>query len=133
MQSCKRSNLFSRLALAGILGAAGASTIAAAPASAQAPHAGMNMPANAATPATAALQAADAAMMQGMDAPYTGDADADFVAHMIPHHRGAVAMAQVELKYGKDPKLRKLARDIVRAQDAEIRFMREWQRVHGVR
>ena len=70
-------------------------------------------------------------MMSGMsDVPYTGNADRDFVAHMIPHHLGAVAMAKVELKYGKDAKLRALAKDIVEAQDKEITFMNQWLAAH---
>jgi uncharacterized protein (DUF305 family) len=83
------------------------------------------------TPSTTAFQAADHAMMSGMsDVPYTGNADRDFVAHMIPHHLGAVAMAKVELKYGKDAKLRALAKDIVEAQDKEITFMNQWLAAH---
>ena len=70
-------------------------------------------------------------MMSGMSGvEYTGDADRDFVAHMIPHHQGAVEMAKVELKYGKDAKLRKLAKDIIAAQDKEIAFMKQWLEQH---
>ncbi|GAB5099692.1 MULTISPECIES: DUF305 domain-containing protein [unclassified Caballeronia] len=80
---------------------------------------------------TADFQAADKSMMSGMsDIQYSGDADRDFVAHMIPHHEGAVEMAKVELKYGKDAKLRKLAKDIVAAQEKEIRFMKQWLAAH---
>ena len=57
----------------------------------------------------------------------TGNPDQDFVSMMIVHHRGAVNMAQVELKYGKDPELRKLAQEIIAAQDKEISFMEAWQ------
>jgi uncharacterized protein (DUF305 family) len=81
---------------------------------------------------TQAFKAADDKMMQGMSAPeYTGDTDRDFVAHMIPHHQGAIEMAQVELKYGKDPELKRLARDIIKAQHDEIAFMHRWQAKHG--
>lgn len=70
-------------------------------------------------------------MMQNMNSPsYTGDADKDFVSHMIPHHQGAIDMAQVELKYGKDPVLRRLARQIVKAQQDEIKLMQSWQSKH---
>jgi uncharacterized protein (DUF305 family) len=82
-------------------------------------------------PSTAAFQAADQAMMSAMSGiQYTGDADRDFVAHMIPHHRGAVEMAKIELKYGKDAKLRKLAKDIIAAQNKEIAFMKQWLEQH---
>ncbi|MGI4857755.1 MAG: CopM family metallochaperone [Janthinobacterium lividum] len=83
------------------------------------------------TAATAAFQAADKSMMQKMAAPYTGDTDKDFVAHMMPHHEGAVEMAKIELEYGKDPALKRLAREIVRSQDREIAFMKKWQAQHG--
>jgi len=66
-------------------------------------------------------------MDQGMAITYSGDADKDFVAGMIPHHQGAVDMAQVELAYGKDKQLRKLAQDIIKAQQKEIAFMERWQ------
>jgi uncharacterized protein (DUF305 family) len=67
-------------------------------------------------------------MMANMMVTYTGDADVDFVNGMIPHHQGAIDMAKVELQYGKDPALQKLAADIVKAQEGEIAFMQEWQK-----
>lgn len=54
-----------------------------------------------------------------------------FVSHMAPHHQGAIDMAQVELKYGKDPTLRQLATRIVAAQRDEIALMERWQKAHG--
>ena len=85
------------------------------------------------SPSTKAFQASDERMMKDMAAPYTGDADRDFVTHMIPHHQGAVAMAEVLLKYGKDPELRKMAQEIVAAQEKEISFMKQWQARHPVK
>ncbi|MEW9584849.1 DUF305 domain-containing protein [Paraburkholderia sp. DGU8] len=86
----------------------------------------------AAAESTRAFKAADDKMMRDMSAPeYTGDADKDFVAHMIPHHQGAIDMAQVELKYGKDPQLKRLAQNIIKAQHDEIAFMHRWQAKHG--
>ncbi|MDR7005577.1 uncharacterized protein (DUF305 family) [Paraburkholderia strydomiana] len=83
---------------------------------------------------TPAFKAADEKMMKDMSAPtYTGDADKDFVAHMIPHHQGAIDMAQVELKYGKDPELKRLAKNIIKAQRDEIGFMQRWQAKHGAK
>ena len=51
--------------------------------------------------------------------------DAAFLRMMIPHHQGAVAMANAELKQGEDPKLKTLARAIITAQQREIRAMRK--------
>ena len=66
-----------------------------------------------------------ALMDRGMkNASMTGDPDDDFAAMMIPHHRGAVDMAKVELLYGKDPVLRRLAQEIIVTQEQEIEVMR---------
>jgi uncharacterized protein (DUF305 family) len=78
-------------------------------------------------PASQAFAAGNGAMMKGMGMPMTGDADQDFAAMMIVHHQGAIDMAKVELQYGKDPQLRKLAEDIIAAQEKEIAMMKSWQ------
>ncbi|KVA22546.1 DUF305 domain-containing protein [Burkholderia cepacia] len=89
-------------------------------------------PASVPDSSTQAYKRADQKMMDAMEAArYTGDADRDFVAHMAPHHQGAIDMAQVELKYGKDPTLRQLASRIVAAQRDEIALMERWQKTHG--
>jgi uncharacterized protein (DUF305 family) len=77
-------------------------------------------------PASIAFAAINDKMHQAMSIQFTGDADVDFVKGMIPHHQGAVDMAQVLLKYGKDPVLQKLATEIVAAQEAEIALMKAW-------
>ena len=82
-------------------------------------------------PVSGAYAASNAAMMKGMDVKPSGDADRDFVAMMLPHHRGAVDMARVELRYGKDPMLRKMAADIVRSQAIEIDRMQVWGKQHA--
>ena len=53
----------------------------------------------------------------------TGDPDRDFAAMMIPHHQGAIDMAKVELIYGRDPILRRLAQGIIVEQQQEIELM----------
>lgn len=83
-------------------------------------------PAGTETASTKAFKAINDKMHEGMSIPFTGNADADFVKGMIPHHQGAVDMARVVLQHGKDPALKKLARDIIRAQDKEMAFMRAW-------
>jgi uncharacterized protein (DUF305 family) len=70
-------------------------------------------------------------MMQGMSTSMTGDADRDFVAGMIPHHQGAIDMAKVELQYGRNPSMRRMAQGIIKAQEKEIAEMHTWQAKHA--
>jgi|GEM_PF-113182 hypothetical protein len=62
-------------------------------------------------------------MHMAMNQPYSGDPDHDFASMMIPHHQGAIDMAQLELRYGKDPRLRRLAEEIIVTQQQEIAVM----------
>jgi uncharacterized protein (DUF305 family) len=70
-------------------------------------------------------------MHKDMAISFSGNADADFAKGMIPHHQGAIDMAKVVLAHGKDPELRKLATDIIAAQDKEIAFMQAWLKKNG--
>ena len=62
-------------------------------------------------------------MHEDMHVPFTGDADRDFARMMIPHHQGAIDMAIVELRYGKNPRLKRLAQEIIVTQQQEIAVM----------
>jgi hypothetical protein len=55
--------------------------------------------------------------------PMTGNPDIDFAIIMIPHHQGAIEMAKTELQYGTDPRLRRLAQEIIVTQQSEIELM----------
>lgn len=98
------------------------------------PHAGHNM-AEGKVPADAAkmtemqkdynksMSKMNDEMMVGMG---YNDPDAAFAKSMLGHHLGAVDMAKVELKYGTDKAMRKLAQEIIDAQQAEISTMKKW-------
>lgn len=62
-------------------------------------------------------------MMAGMDVAPTGDVDRDFTSMMIPHHQGAIDMAILELKYGRNELLRRIAQEIIVDQQQEIAAM----------
>jgi uncharacterized protein (DUF305 family) len=105
-------------------------TLLALPLNAQAedPHAmhGMKAMDTDAGDAAKAFEAVNIKMHKDMMMPLTGNADVDFAQGMIPHHQGAIDMAKVVLQYGKDPEMKKLAEDIIKAQDIEIAFMKGW-------
>jgi hypothetical protein len=63
-------------------------------------------------------------MMSAMEAKPAGDIDRDFVAMMAPHHQGAIDMAVLELRYGKNEQLRRIAQEIIVSQMQEIAAMK---------
>lgn len=77
-------------------------------------------------PAVAAYQAANDKMHEDMAMSFTGNPDVDFARGMIPHHEGAIAMAEIVLQYGDDEDIRQLAEEIIAAQESEIAFLKEW-------
>ncbi|TPP10042.1 DUF305 domain-containing protein [Rhizobium glycinendophyticum] len=83
------------------------------------------------SPSSKAFAEANAKMHQDMAVPLTGNADVDFVQGMIPHHQGAIDMAKIVLEHGKDPEIRKLAEDVIKAQEGEIAMMKAWLAKNG--
>ncbi len=75
----------------------------------------------------AEMETAMAKMHEAMAAVKpTGNPDVDFMRGMLPHHEGAVDMALILRKYGRDPETRELATNIIRAQQSEIHLMKRW-------
>ena len=83
------------------------------------------------SPSTKAYKAAMMKMMmEGMPMmKFTGDADIDFMTRMRMHHQGAIEMAKIVLAHGKDAEVKKLAQDIVTAQEKEIASIDTWLKV----
>lgn len=82
-------------------------------------------------PAIREFKVAHEQMMRGMAVPYTGDPDADFRIQMIPHHQGAIDMAQVAMRHAKDPWTRQLAEGVIVEQQREIAEMQAWLQRRG--
>ena len=76
------------------------------------------------TPFLSENEAAMRKMMADMSIKPSGDVDSDFAAMMIPHHQGAIEMAEAELRYGRNDLLRRIAQEIVVEQQQEIAAMR---------
>lgn len=73
-----------------------------------------------------AFAASEAAMHEGMAAASGATVDEAYVAKMIEHHRGAVAMAEVALAQSRDPEVRRMAQAVKDTQTREIAEMRAW-------
>lgn len=83
------------------------------------------------SPSTMAFKDANARMHMGMDIPFTGNADIDFIRGMIAHHQGAIDMSRVVIDHGTDPDVKKLAEEIIAAQESEIKWMQDWLAKNG--
>ena len=83
------------------------------------------------TEAQAAYKAVNDRMHAGM-ADIPADADVAFMQGMLAHHKGAVEMSEVALKYAKDEQARDLAARVIAAQKAEIAEMQAWLKARGV-
>ena len=97
---------------------------------AQPPHQHEISPSQGTPSAGSAAESFTSLMMQAMERMHkdmsivpSGDPDRDFAAMMIPHHQGAVDMEKVELQFGKNPVLRRLAQGIIVEQLQEIEAM----------
>ena len=66
-------------------------------------------------------------MMIGMS---YNDPDTAFAKAMLGHHRGAIEMAKIQLKYGSDEEIRQLAQDIIDNQQIEIDILNKWLASH---
>ena len=77
------------------------------------------------TPAARKLDAAMAQMHSRMGKA-SADPDESFMRMMIPHHQGAIEMARIQLEHGKDPQARRLAEQIIAAQEREIAEIQGW-------
>ncbi|HLY00983.1 MAG TPA: DUF305 domain-containing protein [Candidatus Cybelea sp.] len=71
-----------------------------------------------------AMNTAMVRMMAAMHIQPSHDVDRDFVDMMVPHHRGAIAMAEAELRYGHNEQTRRLAQEIIVTQQEEIAALR---------
>ena len=81
---------------------------------------------NSDTPVDTALTETMSTMHDAMhDVQLTGKPDIDFARLMIPHHQGAIDMAKVELLFGTDARLRRLAQEIIVTQESEIQLMQK--------
>jgi hypothetical protein len=85
---------------------------------------------NAAAAYAAAMEKMHHPMMEGVS---RSDPDVAFVMGMIPHHQGAIDMAEIVLKFGKDHQNHQLAEHIITEQQREIDQMKAWLARRGLK
>ena len=83
-------------------------------------------PASNVTPGDRAFSASEAEMHRKMAAASGQTIDQAYVAKMIAHHEGAVAMAKVALRDSRDPAIRRMAQTVIDTQTREIAEMKAW-------
>ena len=83
-------------------------------------------PASNVTPGDRAFAASEAEMHRKMAAASGRTIDQAYVAKMIAHHEGAVAMAKVALRDSRDPDIRRMAQTVIDTQTREIAEMKAW-------
>lgn len=93
------------------------------------------------TPNTTATEASDkqqmnhgsgmqhgSGMNNSMDnGPADANYDLRFIDAMIPHHQGATEMAKEAQQKSKRPEIKKLAGEIIKAQNKEIAELKQWR------
>ena len=72
------------------------------------------------------MQAMDESMVAMHQAKMIGNADYDFASMMIPHHQGAIVMAEIVVKQGKSTSLIEFAKKVIIAQKKEISLLKEF-------
>ncbi|MBP2292696.1 CopM family metallochaperone [Azospirillum rugosum] len=93
-------------------------------------HQGQRAQAMPKDPASRAYMESMRKMNRDMHRPMTGDADQDFARMMAAHHQGAIDMARVQLRYGKDPDLKAMAQKVVEDQTKEVQQLQDWMKQH---
>jgi uncharacterized protein (DUF305 family) len=88
-------------------------------------HAGHDMTGPA--PGDQAFAASESEMHEKMAAASGQTLDQAYVAKMIAHHEGAVAMARVALSESRDPDIRRMAQAVIDTQTREIAEMKAWR------
>ena len=78
------------------------------------------------TPGDRAFAASEAEMHEKMAAASRQTVDQAYIAKMIAHHEGAVAMAEVALRDSRDPDIRRMAQIVIDTQTREIAEMKAW-------
>lgn len=65
-------------------------------------------------------------MMKHTEFIRSSNSDINFAVVMVPHHRDAIEIAKVEIDFGRDEKLKAIAKNMIKDLQEQIRVMEEW-------